>query len=352
MRRQVFRQPAFLERGARRGLCGARSSLTVQHSGGGVREHLLGLIDLSARQSLQAVDLIQRQVSEQAQEPPDIAVLGVPPELPVVVGAAQVGVQPDRAANRLAHLLAGRGREQRRGQPEGRLLIHPADQFHPIDDVAPLVRAAHLQQASMAALQLQEIYRLHQHVVEFQEGHRLFTFQPRLDTVERQHAVDREMYAVVAQELDVAVLRQPVVIVDHDRVGRAVAEGQEPRKRPLDARQIGVDLGVGQQRPLPILVRRIADLGGAAAHQHDGLVTRLLETTQHHDLDQTTHMQAGGRGVETDVGGDDPGARGGVQFRRMGDLVDVAARLHRLQECGREGGIGHRVGLCGRSRGL
>ena len=198
----------------------------------------------------------------------------VPPELPVVVRTAQVGVEPDRAADRLAHLLARRGRQQRRGQAEGGLLVDAADQLHAIDDVAPLVGAAHLQHAAMAAFQLQEVHRLHQHVVELEEGHRLFAFEPVLDAVEGEHAVDREVHAVVAQELDVAELREPLVVVDHDRVGRPVAEGQELLEGALDGGDVALDLGVGQQRTLAVLVGRIAHLGGAAAHHHDRLVAR------------------------------------------------------------------------------
>ena len=100
---------------------------------------------------------------------------------------------------------------------------------------------------------------------------------------------------------------------------------------------------------MAILVGGIADLGGAAAHQHDGLVAGLLQTPQHHDLDQVADMQAGGGGVEPDVGGDHAGRRRRVQLHRVGDLVDVAARLHGAQEFGLEGGIGH-LGILGLER--
>ena len=78
---------AFLERlaggfgGLRRlgGAVGERGCL------GG--EDFLGLVDLRAAKGFQAGDLSQRQVGEQAQEAADVGVLGVAPELPVVVGA-------------------------------------------------------------------------------------------------------------------------------------------------------------------------------------------------------------------------------------------------------------------------
>jgi hypothetical protein len=72
-----------------------------------------------------------------------------------------------------------------------------------------------------------------------------------------------------------------------------------------------------------------------------GLWPALLQAAQHHDLHQAADVQAGRRGVEADVGGD--GAVRGrlVQFHGVADLVDIAARLERLQEVGFEGGLGH-----------
>ena len=126
----------------------------------------------------------------------------------------------------------------------------------------------------MAAVQLQEVHRLHQHVVELEEGHRLFALQPQLDRVEGQHPVDGEMGAVVAQEFDVAVVRQPVVVVDHDGVGRAVAEGQEFLEHASDGGDVRLDRLVGQLRARGVLAGRVTDLGRAAAHQDDRLVAR------------------------------------------------------------------------------
>ena len=123
----------------------------------------------------------------------------------------------------------------------------------------------------------------------------------------------------------------------HDRVGGPVAEGQELREHRLDARDIGLDVGVAQQLAAFVLARGIADLGRAAAHQDDRLVAGLLQTAQQHDLDQRTDVQAGCSGVKADVGDDRAALRRRVQFVRMGDLVDVAARLQRLEKVGLEG---------------
>ena len=121
-----------------------------------------------------------------------------------------------------------------------------------------------------------EIISLQYHIIEFEEGHRLLALQPRLHAVEREHPVDREMGSDPLQHLDVADLAQPIVIVDHDRVGRPVSEGQETFKRRADRSDVGVDRGIGQHLADLILTGRIADAGGAAAHQHHRLVPRLL----------------------------------------------------------------------------
>ena len=60
----------------------------------------------------------------------------------------------------------------------------------------------------------------------------------------------------------------------------------------LDAGDIGADLGIGEQLARLVLAGRIADLGGAAADQHDRLVARLLQLAQHHDRDEIADMQA------------------------------------------------------------
>jgi hypothetical protein len=48
--------------------------------------------------------------------------------------------------------------------------------------------------------------------------------------------------------------------------------------------------------------RRIADPGGAAAHERDRLPAGLLQPIEHHDRDQMTHMQGWGRTVVPDIG--------------------------------------------------
>ena len=83
----------------------------------------------------------------------------------------------------------------------------PAAEIDAVDDVAPLVRAAHLQHAAVAPVQLDEIVGLQDHVVEFEERQLLLAVEPQLHRIEGQHAVDGEMPADVAQEIDVVERR-------------------------------------------------------------------------------------------------------------------------------------------------
>ena len=63
---------------------------------------------------------------DRAGEALDVAVLGVAPELPVIVGAQLPCIEPHRHLRRLAHLGAGSGREQRAGQRVKLMRAEPA----------------------------------------------------------------------------------------------------------------------------------------------------------------------------------------------------------------------------------
>ncbi len=140
------------------------------------------------------------------------------------------------------------------------------------------------------------------------------------------------MAAVIAQEFDVVEAVQPFGIVEHHGVAGSLAEGEEVRKDSFDARHVGGDHLCGQDLARFVLARRIADLGGAAAHQDDGLVTGLLQVAQQHDRHQGADMQARRRAVEPDVGGDDAVAERGIQRLRVSALMDEAALRHRVEE--------------------
>ena len=89
---------AFLEGAARRLGRLVRRVAAVEERGRLGGEHLLRLVDLGAVERREPRDLVERQLGEELEEAADVGVLGVPPELPVLVGREQVGVEPDRAA--------------------------------------------------------------------------------------------------------------------------------------------------------------------------------------------------------------------------------------------------------------
>ena len=125
-----------------------------------VRAHPLRVVNLRAFQRLEALDPIPRQLGEDPQEAPDVGIRGVPPELPILEWREEVGVEPYRARRRLAHLLALRCGEQRRREPVHLRAHHTSRELHPVDDVAPLVRAAKLEERAVTAVQLEEVVRL------------------------------------------------------------------------------------------------------------------------------------------------------------------------------------------------
>jgi hypothetical protein len=121
-------------------------------------------------------------------------------------------------------------------------------------------------------------------------------------------------------------------------VGGAVAEFQEGFEVLPDASHVGGNLLGRQDRTRLLLVGWIADLGGAAAHQHDRLPAGLLEPAQVHDLHQAADVQRLRGGVEADI--TTRRACGGVLIEPLlvCELVDVAAADHFPQEC--------RFGVC------
>jgi hypothetical protein len=240
-------------------------------------QHLLRLVDFAVFEALESADLVERQFGEEAQEPADIGVFGVAPKLPVIEGAQPLRIEPDRALRGLAHLGAGGGGDERRRQSEQAPAVGTACQIDPGDDIAPLVRAAHLQLAAEAPRQLQKIVGLQNEVVEFEKAERLVAVEPEAHAVLRQHAVDREMAADIAQEWDVMQLVQPVGVVDHDRVAGAVAEMQVVGEDLADAGHVMGNRRIVEQLAGLVLAGGIADTRGAASHQHDRLIAGLLE---------------------------------------------------------------------------
>ncbi len=296
-----------------------------RHLGG---EDLLGLVDLLALERLEFRHFAQRQVGEGTQEAADVGVFGIAPVLPELVRAQPLGVEPHRARRRLSHLGARRGREERRGQREQLGACHAPAEIGAHHDVAPLVRAAHLQDADVALVEFHEVVGLQDHVIEFEEGERLIALEPELHRIHGQHAVDREVPADVAQQRDIEQRVEPVGVVGHHRIGLAAAERKIVAEALADARHVGVDLCRRQQLARLVAARRIAHLGRAAAHQRDRLVPGFLPPAQQHDLQQVPDMERIGGAVEADIGAAGASRQQLVQARGIAALMHHAALVH------------------------
>jgi len=85
-RGQRIASGAFLEGTA----CGfgrlGGGGFAAAQSGGCIGEYLLGVVDAGAFERLQPRNLVERQIGEKPQETPDIAIVRVAPELPVIIG--------------------------------------------------------------------------------------------------------------------------------------------------------------------------------------------------------------------------------------------------------------------------
>ena len=273
--------------------------LAVHQLGHLVRQHLLGLVDLAALQRAQAPHLVHRQEGQQREALFHVLIVHVAPVLVEVVGRGLLGVEPQRARLGLAHLAAVVRQQQLEGYRERVLALLAADEVRAGQYVAPLVVAAQLHAAAVPAEQLQEVVALHQHVVEFQEGQALL--HALLVALGRQHAVDREVHAHLAQEVHVVEVEQPVGVVGDD--GLAVGEVEEAAHLRLDALDVVVDLLAGEHLAQLALAGRVADHARAAAHQRDGAVTGLLHVRHRHDRDVMPDVQRVRGGVKADVEG-------------------------------------------------
>lgn len=237
----------------------------------------------------------------------------------------RLGVQPDRAGFGLAELGAVGLGDQREGQAEAGHAELPADQVGAGGDVAPLVGAADLQLAALLAPQPVEVVGLQQHVAELGVRQPGFALEPRAHAVLRDHHVDREVLADLAQEVEVVERHGPVGVVHQFCRIRAV-EVQQLRELGLDRRDVVFELFPGQQVALGRLAGGIADHPGGAAGQRQRLVAGELEAAQHQLAHQMPDVQAVRGRIEAAVERDRPLGEPlaqAVEIRAVGDQVAV-----------------------------
>ena len=139
--------------------------------------------------------------------------------------------------------------------------------------IAPLVVAAELHIAAVVLEQVVEVVGLHNHVVELQEGQALL--HSLLIALGPEHIVDGEAGAHLAQQLHIVEVEQPVGIVEHQCL--ALGEVDEPLHLALKALGVVVDVLLGEHFTHIGTAGGVADHGGAAADQGNGLIAGHLQ---------------------------------------------------------------------------
>ena len=163
------------------------------------------------------------------------------------------------------------------------------DQIQPGGEVAPLVGTAKLQRAVVLIEQVQEVVALQHLVAEFGEGDALFGIETACDRVFGEHGAQTEVLADIAQKIDDAHLRGPVVVGDEtDRIASLGIENAADLLLQTLCPSCHDVLGV--QRAFAGLAR-IADQTGRAAHQRNGMVACELQVAHVDELYQIADMQ-------------------------------------------------------------
>ena len=293
----------------------------MNHAGQLPGQNLLGLIQLGVLPAVHLVDLLQGQEGEQTDALHHVRVPHVAPVLVEVVRTGLVGVQPHGVARRLAHLVALGVGEQGDGHAVGVLAQLAADELRAAQHVGPLVVAAALHVAADGLEHVVEVIGLHNHIVELQEGQP--PFHALLVAVRPEHVVHRETGAHLPKQLHVIEVQQPVRVVHHH--GLALAEVDEPLHLPLEALGVVVDVLLGEHLAHVGAAGWVADHGGAAANQGDGLVARRLEPLHQRQGHEVPRRQAVRRAVKADIKGGLPGIYHLADFVLVGDLGDKPA---------------------------
>ena len=226
----------------------------------------------------------------------------------------RAGGEPDRAALGLAELGAVGFGEERRGEAAGDLVVLAADEVDARGDVAPLVRAAGLEEAAVRFVEMKEVVGLQERVGELGEAEAR-TVQAGLDAVAGQHGVDGKMLSDVAEKIEDADGAHPVGVVDEERrIGGGIEIEQTAELAP-DAGDIGFEDVAGEEIALGRLAARVADHAGGAARERDGAMAGQLEPAQDEEADEVAEVEAVGGRVEADVEGEGRRAGGEEAFK-------------------------------------
>ena len=142
-----------------------------------------------------------------------------------------------------------------------------------------------------------EVVALHDHVVEFQERQALL--HALLVAFGAQHVVHAKAGANFTQQLNVVQVQQPVSVVQHHSL--AFAKLNKALHLALKALGVMVNVLFGQHFAHVGTARRVADHGGAAANQGNGLVACHLQALHQGQGHKVAGGQAVGCAVKADV---------------------------------------------------
>ncbi len=221
------------------------------------------------------VNLLQGQEGEPTDALHHVGVAHVAPVLVELVGAGLVGIEPDGVARRLAHLVALGIGKQIDGESVGVLPQLAADELGAPQHIAPLVIATKLHITAHCLEHMIEVIGLHDHIVEFQKGESLL--HALLIALRPQHIVHREAGAHLPQKLYVVKVQEPVRVVEHHGLAGTLAKLDKAAHLPLKALGVVVNVLSGKHLAHIRPPGGVADHGGAAPNQGNGLVARQLE---------------------------------------------------------------------------
>ena len=216
----------------------------------------------------QRLDLLAAEGGEDLNVAFRIVVAHVQPELVELIRAGVFLAKPDIAALGLAELAAVGFRDERAREGESGLAVHLTHQLDTRGDVAPLVRTAHLHQAVLVLVQIDEVVALQQLVGELGKRHSLreLAVEALLHAVLGHHVIDGDQFAYIAREIKESVVLHPVVVVHQlGCIGFVAVEIQEVLQLLTDARYVMAQRLFRQQVARGGLAARVADHTGCTA---------------------------------------------------------------------------------------
>jgi hypothetical protein len=213
----------------------------------------------------------------------------------------RAGIEPYVALLALAKLAAIGLGDERCHEGECLASAHSADELGAGDDIAPLVRPAHLQLAAVVREQMHKVVALHQLVAELGKGDA--GLQSVLHRIFGHHIIDGDVLAYLTHELEETHALVPVVVVHQLGTVGAVLKIEETQQLGAHPGHIAGQRFFVQQVALGRFAARVAYHARSPAHQRDGPVAGPLQMHQQHDGHQIAYVQRVGRGVEAHIAG-------------------------------------------------